>query len=719
MSKPSTNQELAIKVAISADFFKAFSVIPRSRQAKVIRFIDKFRANPTAVGTNYEKIRDGRDPGLHSVRIDEAYRGIVHKPKQGNVYLLLWVAHHDDAYDWARKRICRVHPETGSIQVFNVDDTGYAPPAAPKQPPPAGLFHAYHDRRLLKLGIPEEFLPRVRAVSSDAELEKLDGILPQEASEALYMLAAGYTEDEVYRELYLEEEPAPVDTADFHTALNNNDTLRRFYVVEDELELQAVLNAPMEQWRVFLHPSQRRLVERDWKGPVRVLGGAGTGKTVAAMHRARWLAEKCFREPGDRILFTTYTRNLAADIQQNLAKICPVKVLKRIEVVNLDQWATDYLRRRDYHYTIDYGDKSKELWQNALALAPSGTGLPMSFYREEWEKVIQVHAPATVQEYFRIPRTGRGTRIGRARKKEIWPVFEEYRRSLQDAKICEREDALCDAAKLLDDQKETLPYRAVVVDEAQDMGPQAFKLIRAIIPHHEDDPAKNANTLFIAGDPHQKIYKAQVTLSQCGINVRGRRSRKLRLNYRTTEETRKWALSVIENIHIDDLDGEQDNQKGYRSLMHGALPECRGFKSLDEEIIWLKKHLGPLSPQDLSATCLVVRTNKLRNQYQTELEHLGIQVYPLKKFNPEDPSRPGIRLATMHRVKGLEFNYVIIASVNKDIVPLQGKAFHSEDPVIRKENEQIERSLLYVSATRARKNVWITFCGEPSVFLKH
>src|SRR6516162_7575951 len=290
-------------VAISSDFFSAFAALPRTQQAKVSRFVEKFRENPSGPGINYERIEQARDKNLRSVRIDEAYRGIVLRPEKGNVYVLLWVDHHDEAYRWAANKMCPVNPESGSLQVVDVTVAAASTLATDR---PAA---------------PELYLPRALAVADEAGLDALAPELPEEASQALYMLAAGYSFEEVVAE---QEKTAarPVDVTDFVAALESPESQRRFYVVEDERELAAMLNAPLEQWRVFLHPSQRRLVERDWNGPVRVLGGAGTGKTVAALHRAKWLAENRFTGVNDRILFTTFTRNLAADIREDLGNIC-------------------------------------------------------------------------------------------------------------------------------------------------------------------------------------------------------------------------------------------------------------------------------------------------------------------------------------------------------------------------------------------------------------
>src|SRR5262249_50252734 len=150
-------------------------------------------------------------------------------------------------------------------------------------------------------------------------------------------------------------------------------------------------DAPLEKWRVFLHPSQRKLVERDWNGPVRVLGGAGTGKTVAAMHRARWLVEHHANKPADRVLFTTFTSNLAADIRENLHAICDASQLQRIEVVNLDAWVTSFLKARGESRRLIFVDDEKvqTFWAEAVNSYGSDLGLETKFFQDEWEVVVQ------------------------------------------------------------------------------------------------------------------------------------------------------------------------------------------------------------------------------------------------------------------------------------------------------------------------------------------
>jgi hypothetical protein len=705
---------MKVKVAIASDFLSAFSRIPRKQQGKVMVFIDKFRDNPTSLGINYEKINSAKDRNLRSVRIDSSYRAIILKPEVGNVYLLLWVDHHDEAYAWASRRVCNIHPETGSLQIIDLETTVAVSGkvAAPALEQSAGLFSEIRDRQLVSLGIPEPMLDLVRSITDEDELDAMSSRMPEEVFDALVMLAAGYTVEQVDQEL-VGTSAESIDTKDFSSALDTPDSQRRFYVVDDEMELKAILSAPLEKWRVFLHPSQRKLVNRDWNGPMRVLGGAGTGKTVVALHRAKWLAENRCQDGRSRVLFTTFTRNLAADIKANLRKICSEETFSRIEVTNLDRWVSGFLRKKGYGFEINFGTRTWPLWEKALALAPPEHGLEPSFYREEWEQVIQPQEITTVSEYFRATRIGRGTRLNRKARKEVWAVFEEYRLLLDENGLREPDDAMRDAFQLLDQKSQDLPYCAVVVDEAQDMGHQAFRLIRRII---SGDDGKN--DIFIVGDGHQRIYRHKVVLSQCGINIRGR-SRKLRINYRTTEENRRWAIGLLKGVPVDDLDGGADDQKGYKSLLHGENPVIRHFGTSKEETDYIVNVVRECdaSDQDLSSVCIVARTNNLLEQYKADLENADIKTHIIHRNEAEKPV-PGVRLATMHRIKGLEFETVIIAGVNERIVPLDAAVNNTDDPVVWKESENRERALLYVAATRAKRQVVVCSFGSASRFLK-
>jgi len=705
-----------VKVAISEEFLDAFADVPRGKQRKVRRFFQKFRRDPKQSGINYEKIHGAMDPNLRSVRIDQEYRGIVLKPEQGNVYMLLWVDHHDDAYQWAENKVVQIHPDTGSIQVIPVEEG--EPVRAEEDEDDEeeardDLFAEYRDRELIRLGIPEQLMPLVRSIRTEEKLDDLQAYLPEEAYEALFLLAAGYSEREVDRELaYKRSQKEEVDTEDFATALENPNTKRRFTVLEDEKELERMLDAPLEKWRVFLHPSQRRIVTMNANGPVRVLGGAGTGKTVVAMHRAVWLAKNVFSDPHDQLLFTTFTRNLAADIRENLSVLTSEDVLARIEVTNLDAWVRRFLNEQGDPYQIDYGQQTEELWEQALLIGPDD--MDPAFLRNEWKQVIQPNGIVDRSDYLRVSRVGRGTPLRRSERREIWPVFDEYRTLLDQHQLRERADAFRKARQILEEKGDILPYTSILVDEAQDMGMQAFKLIRQMIPGG-DQP----HDIFIVGDAHQRIYDRRVVLKHCGINIQGARGQKLRVNYRTTEENRQWAVQLLQGVDYDDLDGGVDDQAVYKSLIQGEEPLIKPFSTFREEAEAIVEYVQAQAEdeRDIRDICIIARTQNLLDNYEGALKSAGIDTYPIKQNAAEDRTADGVRLATMHRAKGLEFEQVIVAGVNDEDVPNRRALSSASDDADRERILKHERSLLYVSGTRAKRRVIVTCHETPSRWL--
>jgi len=697
----------APKIAMSDDFLKSFAAVPRDQQQAVLTFVAKFRQNPTASGINYESIRDAGDPNMRSVRVNDNIRGIVLKPDVGNVYCLLWVDRHDDAYQWARRHRVVIHPDVGSIQIYAVEPAVEAPAAVPAATTAAvGVFARLKDRAIRRLGVPDEMLAAVRAVASDKELEALEQQLPDEAFEALYLFAAGESYEKIVAD---QAAPETVDPADFVAALERDTTRRHFVVLTEDSDLEALLAAPLERWRVFLHPSQRKLVEREWSGPVKVTGGAGTGKTVVAMHRAAKLARRFAALPGRPVVFTTFTKTLSDDIRQHLGLLCTPQELEKIQVVNLDQWASSVLRRFGYKPELLYDENSRRnYWQAAMAAMPSFADLSQHFMRAEYERVVLPQGCETAEDYMRASRIGRGGQLGRATRKAIWPVFAEYRALLHGANLREPEEAFRDARRLLDGQATALGIHAMVVDEAQDISAAAFELIRVAVP-------VAANDLFIVGDAHQRIYRHKVVLSRVGIEVRGR-SRSLKVNYRTTDEIRRWACAQLEGCEIDDLDGNIDTLRGYRSLTHGDRPDVIASSSQQEDVKHIRAILTQLVDDAIEPrqVCIAARTNDDVEAIVDGLKKAGVPTLRLERSTPDDPAIPGARVATMHRIKGLEFGVVIIAAY-KGATKYAELFARDEDAGVSDETATAERSLLHVAATRAKRHLFVLTRPAQSV----
>jgi len=695
-----------VKVAISSDFFTALSKLPKTQMGKTIKLVEKFKNNPNASGLNYEKLHATKN--MYSLRVDNSYRCIVMSPEKNDVYILLWVDNHDDAYDWAKKHRCLVNSETGSLEIIQTEYSVESITISPKQDK-VSFFSHFKDKELLKLGINDKLLEYVKTIDNEDELDSMRAYITEEVYEALFYLLAGESYESVYNYLY--EDNITVKDDDFATALENNSSKRTFYVVEEnDTELMNMLNAPLEKWRVFLHPTQRKLVEKEYNGPVRVLGGAGTGKTVVAMHRAKYLASQISLFDNKKILFTTYTKNLAIDIYENLKKICDEETLSKIEVKNLDQWVYEFLNKHGYKNEIVYSNKTDGLWEQALISKPSKLDLTDSFFKEEWERVIQENAVSTLNDYIKVSRAGRGTRLSRTQRKLIWEVFEEYKLLLSSKNYKEPSDAMRDARTIIKSEKLDSHYSNIIIDEAQDLNAEAFRLIRDIV-------SESKNDIFIVGDAHQRIYGHKVVLSQCGINIRGR-GKKLKLNYRTTDEIRKWAASLLNSERIDDMDDGVDTSSDYKSLYHGPKPIIKSFESYEKEVEFINKYIRELKIEDEnSKICIVARTQKIIDNYCNYFTDSDISTIRISRNSKDNISNKGIRLATMHRVKGLDFDHVIIASMNDGVVPL---VFSDKSDEQQIENEKLlkEKSLVFVAATRAKKSLLVTTYVNKSRFIE-
>ena len=689
-----------VKVVIGDTFLDSFARLPAQAQKHTSDFLVKFRSNPASKAIHYEKIASKLDKKVWSVRVDDTYRGIVIREEKTGVFMLIWVDHHDEAYKWAARKRCNINPFTGAIQLYTVQEIVETVKAA-------CIFGEVTKEEYLALGVPEDQLDYVRSFTSKEAFLASKNILTPDVFEGLSWLLEDIPVSEVIEMLKAERDDKAQSAADLRTALESAENQRFFRVVEGEEDLQAMLGRPLDKWRVFLHPTQRKIVNKDYKGAARTTGGAGTGKTVVAMHRAKRLAAELTGH--DRVLFTTFTANLAADIRENLRKICSTDELRHIEVINLDAWVGNFMRTAGYEAGIEYNDKFlRGVWEESILEAASDDlGLPVDFYAEEWARVVIPQHAMNLAKYIRCSRNGRGVRLDRAKRQQVWKVFEIYQRKMKAAGKRDAYWAMDECRTIIEKQKKML-YPHIIVDEGQDFSWIALELIRSIAGETHD------NDIFIVGDAHQRIYRHKTVLSKCGIEVRGRSSI-LRINYRTTEETRAYAFSILSGIDFDNLDGEALTNDRCQSLTHGEVPVVKHCRSANGELEFIVNQIKELEKNNvpLKDICLTTRTHNMLDNYIQALTSQGIRCYELKKEKNDDRQQDGIRLATMHRVKGLEFQYMFVAGMNKGVMPPK-QIIETENQLSRQEALIAEKCLLYVALTRAQKGAFVTSYGKRS-----
>ncbi len=391
-------------------------------------------------------------------------------------------------------------------------------------------------------------------------------------------------------------------------------------------------------------------------------------------------------------------------------------------MTNVDRWVYRFLRSCGETRRIKYfsGAESEEHWENAQIELPKGE-FDRHFLQSEWQEVVQANGISTRREYLKVSRRGRGTPLNRVKRARLWRAFDAYRAMLDEEGFIEPADAFNLAAELMEERRPRHPiFRAVIVDEAQDMGMAAFRMLRKLAPQGDD--GSDVNSMFIVGDAHQRIYGSKLVLGHCGVNIIGR-GRKLKVNYRTSEEIRAWGTKLISGVEVEDLDGAADDVRGYRSLFHGPKPKvvCTADRAeeIDTLVAWINGLRSGPDKLPSNSICVIARTGKVLKEFRSELVRRGIDVWAIKRREADDSRRPGVRLATMHRAKGLEFMAVAIVALNRHEVPNSWLLERAPDKVAREEIRDNERRLIFVAATRAKKELLVTSSGSPSEILAH
>lgn len=682
------------KILLSKDFYKSVDRLDPVIKAKVLKTMMQFQSDPNGSGLNLERLEDCADPRMCSIRVDLPNRIILCWLEAEQAYIFLYAARHDDAYAWARKKRVSVNDAVKTIQLYDIPDKD----AAPEE---NGLFPPvkYSDRTLACLGVPEEQLPLVRAIRDvDHLLEDIERF-PADVQERLLDLSTGTPLSEVLRGV--EEASAGPDP------FESPETLRAFTVGPVPPELaQALTEGSLEQWRVFLHPAQRRLTREHFSGSALVEGGAGTGKTITALHRAKALAARMIAEKQEGlILFTFFTANLIDDNRSKLRSICTPEEFKRIVVQNIDKvyaQPPDLPSGAPEIYFLG-SEELKPVWKEAAAQGDPEGLRPVSFYQREWDSIVAEQEAFTLQEYQKLRRDGGGKPLKQEQREQVWKVFMAYRRIMDQQRMVDNKMAMYRFRKELEENEAGAGrYRHVIVDEVQDFGTGALRLVRALAgePHPDD--------IFLVGDSRQRIYDRRTSLAAAGINVNGRRH-KLYLNYRTTYQLQRAAIALLEGERFQDLNGEPDESFRYFSCTSGAEPQVRFFATEEEERQWVLSELRALISQGVSPRDICLTAFK-RQAVKDCLKWLGdndLQPYELKRT--DDRALGGVRVGTMHRVKGMEFQYMFIVGVNKDVFPPKDArgAFLKQ-----------AKCLLYVALTRAQKGAYVSGFGrEQSKFL--
>lgn len=711
-----------------------------SLHKKAFAFTQKLREDDSQKGLNVEEIKGSRDKRVRTGRVDDNFRAVLFKIAGGEhaTYVFYGIWPHDKANSIAERVTLEMNPINGVPEIREIAPTATNADVSVPAPGPdelpvvqdvhtpiqqaAWVFRQDPQRLHEDLGLDLDLA--VRAVSAPDEPTFIT-IAQQAPVEwqglALLALATGSSVDDVRTEFHLFEDIDTTGTEDEQLVqgLRREAARSAFHWIDSDEELRRVIEAgDFGAWRAFLHPEQRNYVTRDYNGPFRLTGGAGTGKTVVAVHRAVRLATQ---DPQARVLLTTYTRNLADDLLAQVRRLDPSAPIADqpaapgISVRGVDQVARAVLQQGGRDVQAAAADvigttggsflktTPDKAWD--IALEDAGVDLPdglasATFLSAEYSLVVLPHRIRSEAEYLRVRRAGRGVSLDRVRRRAVWAVVERYRENARMEGETDFDEKAAIAARVMETRPDGM-FDHVLVDEAQDLTPSRLRLLRAIV-------RPGRNDLFICEDSHQRIYGHKVTLGSVGIKIVGR-SRRLTLNYRTTDENLRWAMGILGGGEYTDMDGAPE-KASFRSARSGPAPTMEPAASMADELdraaellnSWMPGEEEGRAPAQESIAVLV------RDRYRRETVVNGLHERNLQARGVDNEGvRPGMPVVmTMHRAKGLEFTHVLLFGL-KDWSGVADQPDEERDDAMLR-----ERSLFYVAATRARDVLAVSWAGE-------
>ncbi|MET9199596.1 UvrD-helicase domain-containing protein [Gordonia sp. NPDC003585] len=703
-------------------FQESYDKLDGSIKGKVLNFMVKLQQDPDATGLDFKKPKGAANKHIRTARVNDNYRAVLVDPGKDSALFLISVMTHDDAYDFAGKVTLQVNTKTGAAELFDRRALQEAVDQAPTSTSDSDVPFmpaAVKPIDLERFGVEPELAEKLTEVVGEKAFLAIAEALPNTQASAVLDMAFGKSPDEVWNS-YAIDEPGPIDPDDIQKAFTRPISQLNFTAAagDNEAELRAVLEGDFAKWRVWLHPLQRKLADHDgWNGPFRVTGGAGTGKTVTALHRARHLARRLDQEKSAaKVLLTTYTRNLVRAIEAQLIELAGKEITQRVEVLNVDSLARKVVASTDTGRALvsssslvpDGDQRVVQLWK--VAAQQSDHHWEPTFLAEEWSMVVLGNSIENEAAYLRVARSGRAQRLSRPQRADVWKVIEHFQRLMRaDSLITFTELAARAASALGADPKlrDKFDYRFAIVDEAQDLHPAHWKMVRALVAPATDD-------LFIVGDAHQRIYGRPTPLSRYGIETRGR-SRRLTINYRTSREILQWTLQVADP-DVDDLDVESESLQGSRSVFGGPAPETAGFDSVEHENAGIATFIKRWEEQGLRAADIAVFTYEKRHvaDIVQSLAAEGINAAAVGSNTAEEKLGDVVRVMTMHRAKGLEYRGVVLARLGENEFPPAYIASKTGDDLERELKKL--RSVLYVAGSRARERMAICWTGSQSDF---
>ncbi len=677
------------------------------QEQKIIKTkVFDLQTNLSSNSSQFHRIERIKNDKLWSLRVNNNIRIIVYKNQ--SCILLCYVNHHDNAYEWARKRRIENHPVTGATQIVEIREliedvtiqSNKESYVKSKVSLPV-LFKNLKKDDLLSIGVPKDWLDDVLNANEETFFNIAD-YLPQEAAEILLNVAS---DDISFSQAVQKSKIQNINNIQPKSiGLEHPDSQRRFRIIQNNEELSLALDFPWEQWTIFLHPAQHKYAYKTTSGPTRISGSAGTGKTVVAIHRALALHQKY---PNNKILLTTFSKILAYTMKIKFSNLVGKNssALQKVEIRHLKGVASDQLKILGVHPNI----MSELELQNFIKKAIKKlniTSFNIGFLISEWHNIVDAWQLKSWQAYKDVKRLGRNTRIGGSQREKLWNIFDEIWKTISIEKLTTWSSVFY---TLSTNSIISSKYQNIIIDESQDISVSELKFVSELT-------AKKPDGLFFTGDLGQRIFLQPFSWKSLGIDIRGR-SHVLKINYRTSHQIRQQADLLLPK-EISDLDENKVSRKGTVSLFNSLPPQILLLNNYKEEntIIsyWISEQINKgISPHEIG---LFVRDESVLYRAKSAILESGKKAFKITdKFEKNNTS---VFYGTMHFAKGLEFKSVAVMACDDSIIPQQSRLERITDSSDLGEVYETERQLLYVACTRARENLIVTGIYPGSEFLE-
>lgn len=667
-------------VYIHLSFWESAGKLPKEIYKRISKFLNQFIEDPKHPGINLHSISESTiDKRIHGARLTESYRIIVLVSKEEESYLLLYVDYHDDAYNWVKNKNFHFS-KNNAFSISTIASTTTDLKSS------ESIFDRFTDKELFDAGINPEDIPALRRIKTREELIEFSKYFEETTKSILFYLLDGFSINDAIEKSFDE---IPVSKT-FQNSFENLDLMNsdKIIKINSEIDLDKIFSDSMENWRIFIHPSQKKIAERPIGGTFLINGSAGTGKTVVLLHRIKFILKNY---PNHKILLLTFSSNLTLEIKDLLFKLIEDKI-SSVKITNLYEFVKEICKQTGWSGNlIQKEDKDfKICWELACKNFPLELSLTQEELLNEYIEVKELMGVYSREDYFTTVRKGKG-KLLRKDRDLIWNIFEKFEYELKVRNYMTAEQLVHEAKNYLE-SKNKFPFNHILVDEVQDMTIEALRFLKSA----SGIEINSTNSLTLAGDSQQRIYRNHIPFSKAGLDIKGK-SKKLKVNYRTSEQIRKYAQSILKSEELTEFTDDSMMIHGEYSTFTG--PEPTIIKSFNEEDAYLKLKETLLSLKKEGVVeneiCIIYREND-NPDFLSNFRKLGFSMFELTYQKSDKSEYTGFRVGTIRRVKGLEFRCIVLF--------LKSKSFVLENLSLM---NMYERCELYVALSRARERVFI------------